>query len=471
MNYLEKPFDSEGDHEEPPFAVTSENSPQHLFKSPISFSQTDDLSKKPESLMMMKKKKDHFLHNSQISSPPLPGLAESVMTDESSICDDPKVHSGHLTSSSSTFLASSLSTVDLNVNSSTILRNSTFDVNVTGSNASMRESAGFSQLLRAADDRYKMAIVPEHEILDSSTSLRNLKALTPANGYLGHNYGAERSVENWVMSNFLSGERNSKLTNDRDKQTSVYDDSSSTLSTPLLSPNPSLESINHAKASVEALFEDHETFEVSIKVDNPCSVSDVMEVIGNPEYLKLWCDPIQALVVVNSSVKRDEERHGRSELEGANRDREYDGEWIEATTTALDAPPCTVGCFYSAGNLILDTLGLGNYGSITMFVERSRGKVSLTIGPFAGGIHASHTINVFDKNGQTCIVDRVRLQSEQSESSVASLFYGIFKACTGSCFLPPIGSYMEQVKMSMARLRVLVESGELSENVIVTAPI
>ena len=42
-------------------------------------------------------------------------------------------------------------------------------------------------------------------------------------------------------------------------------------------------------------------FEVSMHIDPPSTVRDVLDVVGNPDLLRLWCDPIRALFVTKSS--------------------------------------------------------------------------------------------------------------------------------------------------------------------------
>eukprot|EP00980_Cylindrotheca_fusiformis_P030896 scaffold25602_cov225-Cylindrotheca_fusiformis.AAC.1 len=108
-----------------------------------------------------------------------------------------------------------------------------------------------------------------------------------------------------------------------------------------------------------------------------------------------------------------------------------------------------------------------------MFVERNRGKVSLTVGPFVGGIHASHTISVRQEGEHVRVVDRVRIDQREEDISLArSLFYGgALDSCLSSCLLPKITDYMDQAKTSMARLQILVAIGDLSSrNVIIGAP-
>ena len=78
-------------------------------------------------------------------------------------------------------------------------------------------------------------------------------------------------------------------------------------------------------------------------------------------------------------------------------------------------------------------------------------------------MHASHTITVAEVEGRVKIVDRVRLNKEEEGLSIASMFLcGMFDSCLSSCLLPSLGGYLDQVTTSMARLRILVESGELA---------
>ena len=45
---------------------------------------------------------------------------------------------------------------------------------------------------------------------------------------------------------------------------------------------------------------DQDTFEVSMHI-RCCSMNDVMDVVGNPDLLRLWCEPVRTLVVTRSS--------------------------------------------------------------------------------------------------------------------------------------------------------------------------
>ena len=93
-----------------------------------------------------------------------------------------------------------------------------------------------------------------------------------------------------------------------------------------------------------------------------------------------------------------------------------------------------------------------------MFLERQRGQVSLSIGPFAGGLTAFHRIEVTDFQGVTSITDRVHVGKETSSSSNICCC-GILKAMQ-LWFQPNIDGHMEQALESMIKLRVLLEHGD-----------
>ena len=244
-------------------------------------------------------------------------------------------------------------------------------------------------------------------------------------------------------------------------------DSAAPADEPILAASPSRAALKRARTTVRSYLEDDQTFEVSMEFPALCTTQNVMAILGNPELLRLWCDPIQSLMVTSTSDGSTDSSTQRED------GREYEGEWIEATTTALESPPSHVGPIYTAGQAALDALGFASYGKITMFVERRRGQIGLTIGPFRGGIHAAHTIKVAEVGGRVHIVDRVHLRRDTEGASIASLFLcGVLDSCLlSSCLMPSLKAYMDQVSTSMARLRLLVESGELSpEAEIISAP-
>ena len=235
--------------------------------------------------------------------------------------------------------------------------------------------------------------------------------------------------------------------------------------------------LQRACATVQTKIESDESFEVSLLLEPNAqfTVDDVMEVISNTDLLNLWCDPIETLIVTSNtsgvSLDGTQKRNERIRLSNDGRNdneriREYEGEWIEATSSPLESPSGGLSIFLGAGQSILETLGFASYGRITMFIERRRGHIGLTIGPFHGGIHASHTINVSSQCpsstvGKIKIVDRVRLTHEDKEVSLLGKVFGCgVGSCLSQLFLPSIGGYMDQVTLSLGRLRILLENVE-----------
>lgn len=170
--------------------------------------------------------------------------------------------------------------------------------------------------------------------------------------------------------------------------------------------------------------------------------NSVMDVLGNPTVLSMWCDAIPSLIVTECS----ESSRGIGTEDG----REYDAEWMEATTPYVIPPP-NASCIYSLFRTVQSSLGFPTFGRVTMLVERQRGQVALTIGTFDGGIDVFHKLQVQPLvGGKVRVTDEVRLQCEE-EDTWCSL---------QSVFLPNLADYMNQAVSSMARLRFLVESGE-----------
>jgi hypothetical protein len=96
-----------------------------------------------------------------------------------------------------------------------------------------------------------------------------------------------------------------------------------------------------------------------------------------------------------------------------------------------------------------------------MFVERQRGRVGLTVGPFCGGIEVSHNLKILSEEdgGKIRIVDDVKLRRLGSDENDESHFCGVMDILE-KCYLPRLDDFMDQVLSSMARLRFLVEKGE-----------
>eukprot|EP00529_Nitzschia_sp_RCC80_P014962 CAMPEP_0113459876 /NCGR_PEP_ID=MMETSP0014_2-20120614/10691_1 /TAXON_ID=2857 /ORGANISM="Nitzschia sp." /LENGTH=715 /DNA_ID=CAMNT_0000351499 /DNA_START=260 /DNA_END=2405 /DNA_ORIENTATION=+ /assembly_acc=CAM_ASM_000159 len=404
---------------------------------------------------------------------------------------------------------------------------------------SSTSSVGFSQLLEEADNTYNHTKPPPSKSVTMTASKTSMMPPVPEdrpsasetnNGTRDHR---QQQTENKRSISFANGAKDELGTPLLSSTATIIpaapaeeeDENSNRTTTThvtrLLSNNnngnngntPRVYSpLDRAKTSVQVYVHNDEFFEVSMmfedtSLSHSISVDDVMKIVANPDLLRLWCDPIETLIVTSNSSssmtegtssvssasshaaspQRINDRGGGVEsgdVDNSNGNtssspdrpvsaREYEGEWIEATTTALDSPPSSGvgGYMYQAGQSLMESLGFASYGRITMFVERKRGHVSLTIGPFYGGIYATHSVRVLNESGNNLginrvrVVDRVRLKrsgDHDGDLGIAGLFgCGVFESCLSQCVLPSVDGYVEQVRTSLGRLRLLVESGAM----------
>ncbi len=155
---------------------------------------------------------------------------------------------------------------------------------------------------------------------------------------------------------------------------------------------------------------------------------------------------------------------------------QYDGEWIEATTCDLVSPSGHGGAsLFDTLRTFWNCLGFPSYAKITMFVERLRGQVGLTVGPFPGGITCSHTFTVMQNEqnemNAVTVMDTVRISVDDDEDVSQSLYLcGACSMAIKKCFLPTMKGYMDQSSSSLSRLRVLVEHGETGYCIIEAEP-
>ena len=121
------------------------------------------------------------------------------------------------------------------------------------------------------------------------------------------------------------------------------------------------------------------------------TVQDVLDVIGNPDLLRLWCTGVDGpVVIVRSSEGSRNAVTRRPVISGTDNDRAYEGEWIEATAPLV--APGRRGLWSGWTSSLASALGFpshNQYGPITMFVERWQGRVSLTLGPLTTGCCAA----------------------------------------------------------------------------------
>ena len=219
---------------------------------------------------------------------------------------------------------------------------------------------------------------------------------------------------------------------------------------------------------------------------------NILDIIGNPDLLQLWYDAIPStskqpqqhpsLIIIRSSEGARNAVHRTQEH---NATREYEGEWIEAIcpkgfivpstskSTSSSSTSSSARFLSSIGRIFINiaasvagVIGCpSNSGTVSMFVERSIGQVSMTLSPFPGNIQVCHRIKVIaapNQSGKIRIEDTVRLRYDDERQSSNSTF-----SCCDALwenFLPSIDDYVDQVLSSMARLRFLIENGEDGNN-------
>mmetsp|Transcript_41623 Transcript_41623/g.50646 ORF Transcript_41623/g.50646 Transcript_41623/m.50646 type:complete len:377 (+) Transcript_41623:13-1143(+) len=195
--------------------------------------------------------------------------------------------------------------------------------------------------------------------------------------------------------------------------------------------------------SWERLGED--TFRVSVYISHT-PVRNVMERASNPDLLKFWCDPVIAsFVTKESGGLRDDEEVA------------YDGEWIEMAATLR--PPLTGGV-YNCCTTLKTYLGFRTHGTITLFIEKQRGTLALTIGPLGGFAEIIHNFSFVQDGRGVEVLNTVRVNRESVLDRTAQ------KCCLcpcmafRKCVLPSLEAHMNQCVKSMEMLRELVEVGE-----------
>lgn len=209
---------------------------------------------------------------------------------------------------------------------------------------------------------------------------------------------------------------------------------------------------------VERKLLDPSSFEVSMTLDS-CNFQDVMNIIGNPELLRLWFEPIYNRKIVITKCSEGALNRSSNQVRYNETRADYEGEWIEATVTDLVSPPSVSTLVCNTKKGLWESIGFPSYAKLNIFAERQKGRVSLNIGPFPGDVTISHTITVNDQmyhdEKRISINDTVRLSHDKGN---VELLWGIFD-CVENCFLPTIVGYMEQAVSSLKKLSVLVDNG------------
>ncbi|GKZ00414.1 hypothetical protein MPSEU_000994300 [Mayamaea pseudoterrestris] len=200
------------------------------------------------------------------------------------------------------------------------------------------------------------------------------------------------------------------------------------------------------------------SFTVSVEIASlSCNVHDVIDILSNPEMLPLWCDAVRDVIVTRSSEAALASPRNFSTTRDGEGDREYEGQWIEATSSPL-IPPKHTSCVYPTGRSLATFFGFPSYGRVHMFVERQRCQVGITTAPYPGAIEISHkfTVALNPRNDKVRILDSVTLQRDASQGSSIRCcgLWDLLEAC----LLPSMDDYMDQCLSSMARLRFLAEN-------------
>ena len=475
-------MDHDGDHhEEPPFALSETNHSQMFFvqdRNAYSSPSAGDARTSGFQSVLPGKAAMTPWHASS------PGLTESVMTETSSSCSDSSaaleiLYASRMGTASSQFQSSlpSISSIsDLGI-TSRFLPDKESSAPAQGTHTALhlndaaQHMGTFSQLMREIDahdiplGKSRMPVVPENDPMELSSIGGTLISMPQALPVALSSSTSFLQRTHW-MSTILSGKiaQSSALSEPLINHDVHGND-------PILPVTPSQSELERARTSIHSILEGDDTFEVSMDLPMQYTVESVLNIVANPDLLRMWCDPIQSLVVTSSSNHLSSSE-GDESLSRRENIREYEAQWIQATTVALELPPFGMGRIYKAGQVILDTLGYATYGKVTMFVERRRGHVGLTMGPFCGGMYATHHIRICESEGRIRMTDRVRLSRNMEGAPWSSMFISeiLDNLMLHSCLLPSLKAYMTQVSTSMARLQVLIRRVDSSREPSIVSP-
>eukprot|EP00545_Synedropsis_sp_CCMP1620_P002598 CAMPEP_0119005658 /NCGR_PEP_ID=MMETSP1176-20130426/1851_1 /TAXON_ID=265551 /ORGANISM="Synedropsis recta cf, Strain CCMP1620" /LENGTH=488 /DNA_ID=CAMNT_0006957493 /DNA_START=62 /DNA_END=1528 /DNA_ORIENTATION=+ len=308
-----------------------------------------------------------------------------------------------------------------------------FESEAKADGGSPRDSMAFSDLMQEADDQimhppYRLAM----PTLPEGREMRTANSIPISGGAASTSLTPRLTTDRSLLGLFVSTDFSSSSRSKQGSTNSLFQ-----------------------KRGIESCRVDQDTFEVSMHIYSSCAAQDIMDVIGNPDLLRLWCEPVRTLIVTRSSEGSRSATNRKEQTTG----REYDGEWIEATTSTLSSPHKHASKAYQLGQYIWSHLGFPSYGKITMFVERQRGQVGLTMGPFAGNLTAFHTISIIECDGFVKIVDRVRVARDEEDHSSLVCCCGLCDVMQ-RCFMPKLDGHIEQSVASLTRLRVMIENGQ-----------
>ena len=327
----------------------------------------------------------------------------------------------------------------------------------------------FEQLLNQAGDNQVLLQEIEEDIDDEHSENDRDDSTLDDNT-------ATSGMQFWQLNPFSSSNRNKKAATINNVTTP-----SSRHNTPIRSTR-----IRHDKFVIEV---DITSDDNNTRLDT----RDVLDIMANIELLHLWFDPVPAVFEIlnkdgseapdNSTSIENDVHH---QLEN-NHNREYDGQWVEISTPPLTIPSDSrISGYMRAVRVGMRSLiGFPVRIKSMIFVERSCGRIGMTLGPYpdgylcTSGTTAYHTFTIRQRDDEEsndgnrkCVVisDEVRLQRD-----VDSDFNGTVRNCCVCTFVrfifgflnvlfrwyqPDLASYMQQTISSMEKLRSLVERGE-----------
>ena len=250
---------------------------------------------------------------------------------------------------------------------------------------------------------------------------------------------------------------------------------------------PSNPGLTHPPARATQLRYDKYIVEVDIfqlqSGHSQVHVRDVINVLANVDLLPLWFSPVPAIFDALITDGRGCDSNIPDEHNNIDTTRSYDGEWIEISTPLLSLPSDSriSGCIRSIRVATRSLIGFPARVRSMVFVERQRGRVGMTIGPFPDGLcngtvaFHSFTVRVWDEesgvgNQRLVVSDEVRLQRGGDEALsgnrscgyclILRLLIRFIEWLFLRSYQPDLASFMSQTISSMEVLRLLIERGE-----------
>jgi hypothetical protein len=364
-------------------------------------------------------------------------------------------------------------------------------------------SSILNQLMQYANDDDDDALpqIRENEIRDEQLSIDgNVNYDDDADIIMSSSSSSSRRFWEWPIQYFTMRRKRTKQ-----QQTSHNNVPTAALTNPTRAPIRA-HRIRHDKYIVEVDIMPPSSSLSTASVD----IRDAIDILANIELLHLWFEPIPAVfdactkdgsgnnnLQSSSSPRNSPANSLNSSNESTNYNnnnnvqRQYDGEWIEISSSLLALPSDArvSSCLRATRVGLRQLIGFPARVRSMMFVERIAGRVGLTLGPYPDrlfhGTMAHHTFHVSvvsdeeygvggSMGGQKIVIsDEVRLQREGDDEvgfngkrngycycAVFRVLFALLEWITVLWYQPDLASYMAQTISSMEKLRTLIERGE-----------